>query len=203
MQNKKTSVVTSLFWAEETSWNEVHACLERLCRTYHVELGMMRGAAFGMAMRLNLIFPVFDLFCEQVCVECRGPCCLNALVAFDFADLLLMHALSLEIPPHQIRRHDNEHCRYLEPTGCTLERIRRPFVCTWYYCAPMLELLAGTAGPRTTSPDRSDVRSPGSSKENGKRVHPDYRRSGPFYRSLVQPPNNPGNGYPRLTSGVM
>ena len=141
MQNKKTSVVTSLFWAEETSWNEVHACLERLCRTYHVELGMMRGAAFGMAMRLNLIFPVFDLFCEQVCVECRGPCCLNALVAFDFADLLLMHALSLEIPPHQIRRHDNEHCRYLEPTGCTLERIRRPFVCTWYYCAPMLELL--------------------------------------------------------------
>jgi hypothetical protein len=141
MQSKKTSVVSSLFWADEASWDEVHTCLKRLGQTYGAELGIMRGAAFGMAMRLNLIFPVFDLFCEQVCVDCSGPCCLNALVAFDFADLLLMHALSLEIPPHQIRRHDNEHCRYLGPAGCTLERIRRPFVCTWYYCAPMLELL--------------------------------------------------------------
>lgn len=141
MQNQNTSVVSSLFWADEVSWAEVHACLNHLCRRHYAELGPMRGGAFGMAMRLNLIFPVFDEFCAHVCQECAAPCCLNALVAFDFADLLLMHAINLEIPPHQIRRHDNEHCRYLGPTGCSLERIRRPFVCTWYYCAPMLDLL--------------------------------------------------------------
>ena len=133
-------MIPPVFWAGEDEWREVHQSLGLLFRRYGPAMNPVREAARAVEDGLLSLFPLFDEFCVVVCPVCKVVCCLEARVAFDFRDLLLLHALGLEIPPHQLRRHDNEHCRYLGPEGCNLDRIRRPFVCTWYYCAPMLEL---------------------------------------------------------------
>jgi len=32
-------------------------------------------------------------------------------------------------------------CRYLTDTGCSLPRVARPWICTWYLCPVQAELL--------------------------------------------------------------
>ena len=128
------------FWGEDSRWREAHQTLDLLFARYDGELARVRTLARRAEEGLNVLFPMFDRFGEQVCPECTTVCCYEARVAFDFRDLLFIHALGLDPPPHQLRRNDQEHCRYLSRAGCRLARISRPFVCTWYYCAPMLEL---------------------------------------------------------------
>jgi hypothetical protein len=43
----------------------------------------------------------------------------------------------------------NKHCRYASPRGCRLQRLQRPFVCTWYICPAQIRLL------QTQSPERA------------------------------------------------
>lgn len=128
------------FWAAEAEWREAHWTLDQLFQKYAPALGRVRESARQARENLEQHFPLFDRFAAQLCPDCVAACCLHARVAYDFTDLVFMHALSLTPPPHQLRRHDREHCRYLGDKGCALPRILRPFICTWYYCAPMLEL---------------------------------------------------------------
>jgi hypothetical protein len=107
---------------------------------YDCCLKEVRAQAEIAKTSLDLIFPVLERHTKVVCPSCRAVCCFHARVAYDFKDLLFIHALDLEPPPHQLRSHGDEHCRYLTEVGCSLPRIIRPFVCNWYYCAPMLEL---------------------------------------------------------------
>ena len=99
----------------------------------------VREAARTVRYNLELLYPVFDELSAKVCPTCTKVCCYEARIAYDFRDILFIRALEIEKPPYQLRRTDHEPCRYLGPAGCLLSRIRRPFICTWYYCAPMLE----------------------------------------------------------------
>lgn len=132
--------VPGYFWADIKDWNEAHDSLNLLFGKYKTSLRSLGIAAGHIQDRFEILFNVFDHFALQVCPTCQSVCCFEARVAFDFRDLLFMHSLNFEIPPHQLRRNDSEHCRYLGPEGCLLPRIGRPFVCTWYYCEPMLRL---------------------------------------------------------------
>ena len=135
--------VPGFFWADQDDWHEAHQCLDMLFEKHGSGLDVVRDEAGRAGDKLQQLFPLFDDFCARVCPRCRAVCCLEARVAYDFKDILFLHALGLPPPPHQLRRHDGEHCRYFEPEGCRLERILRPFICTWYYCAPMIDLFRG------------------------------------------------------------
>lgn len=138
--SEKSVTVPGFFWADRREWDEVHFCLESLFEKYGEKLKQVKDYSSLSCEGLSELFPLFDQFAEQTCPSCKAICCEKARVAFDFRDLVFLHAADLEIPPHQLRRNDDEHCRYLGKFGCELERIRRPFICTWYYCAPMIEL---------------------------------------------------------------
>ena len=129
------------FWAEEDDWRQAHNCLKLLFDQYGSALDPVREAALEVRTNLREHFVFFDRYGVAVCPGCREACCRHARAAFDFKDLLFMHSLGLSIPPHQTRRREDETCRYLDVHGCRLERIERPFICTWYYCAPLLDLL--------------------------------------------------------------
>ncbi|MEW6264046.1 MAG: hypothetical protein AB1641_13300 [Thermodesulfobacteriota bacterium] len=133
-------VVFDLFWADQEEWNEANRTLARLFDIHGSGLEKVRRLARRAEDSLLPVFDLMDEFSAQVCPACAAVCCQAASCAFEFTDLLFLHALSLAWPPHQLRRSDQEPCRYLGPVGCLLERPRRPFICTWYYCAPMLEL---------------------------------------------------------------
>ena len=63
----------------------------------------------------------------------------------DFKDLLFAHLNGLEIPPAQLMTNRKMICRYLGNQGCTLERISRPWICTWYLCPTQLGALRADA----------------------------------------------------------
>ncbi|MBU2547741.1 MAG: hypothetical protein KKB20_04970 [Proteobacteria bacterium] len=130
----------SFFWATEREWRQAHETLAYLFDRYGPVADPVRLFAGQARQGLEVLFPMFDRFAEAVCPDCDSICCLKARVDYNFTDLVFMHALGLTPPPRQIREREDQPCRYLSPAGCTLPRILRPFVCTWYFCAPMLEL---------------------------------------------------------------
>ncbi len=79
----------------------------------------------------------------RVCPDCRDNCCVRAVIGYDFLDLLFLQLMEGKLPPAQIRKQVSSQgpvCACLTPVGCRLPRPRRPFVCTWYLCAPMKAL---------------------------------------------------------------
>ena len=134
------SGITDNCWAVQAEWLEANATLKSLFYMHGRSLEEVRQNAELARTNLESIFPVFERFTKVVCPDCQAVCCLKARVAYDFKDLLFIHALGLEPPPHQLRRNNDEHCRYLTEVGCSIPRLVRPFICNWYYCAPMLEL---------------------------------------------------------------
>jgi hypothetical protein len=83
--------------------------------------------------------------CLATCTHCTDPCCLKAYAWFDLKDLLFFHLNKLAIPPAQLMTDRKMTCRYLGVRGCTLERISRPWICTWYLCPTQVRVLRGDA----------------------------------------------------------
>jgi hypothetical protein len=84
---------------------------------------------------LESIFSLLDDLCLETCPRCPSPCCLHASPWFDFRDLIFLNLNTLAIPVSQSIETLNETCRYVSPRGCTLDRISRPWICTWYLCS--------------------------------------------------------------------
>jgi hypothetical protein len=77
---------------------------------------------------------MLDDLCLETCPRCPDPCCLKASPWFDFRDLIFLHLHALAIPPGQTIKTMASTCRYSSKNGCTLDRISRPWICTWYLC---------------------------------------------------------------------
>ena len=90
-------------------------------------------------------FPLLDELCMATCTYCPDPCCFSAYAWFDFRDLLFAHLNGLAVPPAQLMTDRKMICRYLGVRGCTLERISRPWICTWYLCPAQLGALRADA----------------------------------------------------------
>lgn len=103
--------------------------------------------AFRLASRLHdhllSIFPLMDRLCQRTCPECRDICCRHAWVWTDFRDLLFLHLAGIPAPGQQLLNQRGAHCRYASPQGCRLDRLQRPFVCTWYLCPAQTRVLHG------------------------------------------------------------
>ena len=121
-------------WGSVENWLEANQSLAHLIKLHRVELQRAMTLARGIQVYLESIFGLMDDLCAVTCPFCPDPCCLNARVWIDFRDLLFLHLSAQQIPQGQIRPKLKQTCRHYSPRGCTLTRVLRPWVCTWYLC---------------------------------------------------------------------
>lgn len=135
------SHLSSVPWATPALWREANSCLADAIRTHRSALAGSRRQARQTRLLLESIFPHMDVLCRQTCPDCTDICCRRAYVWADFRDLLFCHLADIPPPDRQLLDRKGGHCRYGGPGGCRLDRIRRPFVCTWYLCPAQTQRL--------------------------------------------------------------
>jgi hypothetical protein len=128
-------------WNTETLWREANTSLNQSVVHHRHQLSESRRLANGLHGHLLSIFPLMDSLCERTCPDCTDICCQHAWVWADFKDLLFYHLAGIPAPDRQLVGRRGERCRYASPRGCRLDRLQRPFVCSWYICPAQIHLL--------------------------------------------------------------
>jgi len=121
-------------WGTKPQWQEANHSIAGLNRRYAGQLDAAVSFAVALRIRLASVFSLLDALCLETCPRCPDPCCLHARPWFDFRDLLMLHLNDLAIPTSQTIESLNATCRYCGQHGCTLDRLSRPWICTWYLC---------------------------------------------------------------------
>ena len=128
-------------WPTPALWQEANTCLAHIMRQNQAVLAESHRQAHRMRRRLESIFPLMDRLCRKTCPDCAEVCCRRAWVWADFKDLLFLHLSRIPAPDRQLLGKKGGHCRYSNPDGCGLDRLQRPFVCTWYLCPAQTHIL--------------------------------------------------------------
>jgi hypothetical protein len=130
-------------WNTPALWQAANAGLDRSMAHHRHRLTACLRMADHLRGQLQSIFPLMDALCQGTCPECREICCRHAWVWADFKDLLFLKLAGIPVPGRQLLGRRGEHCRYAGSKGCRLDRLQRPFVCTWYFCPAQTRLLRG------------------------------------------------------------
>jgi len=93
------------------------------------------------------ISPLIEEFTARVCPDCLRVCCIDRHGTHEEPDLMFLEAAGEEPPPEPPLEDDTLPCRHLGARGCGIERWRRPYRCTWYFCDALLEAMP-EADPR-------------------------------------------------------
>jgi hypothetical protein len=132
--NPKLSLQLAPPWKTKAAWQEANRSIDGLIQRYADKLSSAMALAASVRVRLEPIFSILDNLCIETCPRCPEPCCLHASPWFDYRDLLFFHLNAVAIPVSQPLEGLGATCRYFSTRGCTLERISRPWICTWYLC---------------------------------------------------------------------
>ncbi len=138
---RTSSLLAEPVWTTPESWAEANHSLALLCRKYETSLAPAREQARRVRAALQALHPTIEFLCSTTCPACPDSCCVRAKVWLDFRDLLFLHLAGGPLPLHQLRRNLAETCLFLGLKGCTLPRLSRPWVCTWYLCPEQTNLL--------------------------------------------------------------
>jgi hypothetical protein len=128
-------------WKNADSWREANHTLVFLIDRYENALHESTSVARNLYRKMVSLFPLLEELCMATCTHCPDPCCFSAYAWLDFKDLLFAHLNGLPVPPAQLMTDRKTVCCYLGARGCTLERISRPWICTWYLCPAQLAAL--------------------------------------------------------------
>ncbi|WP_319522008.1 hypothetical protein [uncultured Desulfosarcina sp.] len=128
-------------WNTIGRWQEANACLAKTIGNHAPALADCRRQARQTRRLLDSLFPLMEDLCRRTCPACTDICCQRAWVWADFRDLLFFHLDGISVPERQLVSRQGDHCRYAGPAGCRLDRLQRPFVCTWYICPAQTRLL--------------------------------------------------------------
>jgi len=128
-------------WNTPALWREANASLDRCLRRNRHRLNEAFRLAEKLHRQLISTFQRMDTLCRLTCFACEDSCCRRAWVWTDFRDLLFLHLASVAPPDRQLLGRRGERCRYSGPDGCRLDRIQRPFICTWYLCPAQIRAL--------------------------------------------------------------
>jgi hypothetical protein len=134
--------LSTIAWPTETLWREANASLSQSVSHHRHRLSEALRLASSLRGHLMSIFPIMDSLCQLTCPDCADICCRHAWVWADFKDLLFLHLAGIPVPDRQLVGRRGDHCRYASPQGCRLERLQRPFVCTWYICPAQTRTLS-------------------------------------------------------------
>ena len=89
----------------------------------------------------NTVSPFIEKHSAIVCPECEKVCCADKHGRYDSNDLLFLESLNADIPQFRDERKENDACRFICETGCSLERWMRPYRCTFFFCDALLKSL--------------------------------------------------------------
>ena len=128
-------------WSSQGSWQEANHALEFAIKRHRNQMSELQALARRITQRIESLDALLEDLCRKACPACRDSCCQRARVWFDFKDLLVMHLGANINLPDQLRGPNDSSCRYLSRTGCMLQRVQRPYICTWYLCAMLKEQL--------------------------------------------------------------
>jgi len=128
-------------WDTIGRWQEANTCLVKTIGNHEAALADCRRQARQTRHLLEILFPLMEDLCRRTCPDCTDICCQRAWVWADFRDLLFFHLAGIPVPERQLVCLRGDHCRYAGPNGCRLERLQRPFICTWYICPAQTRLL--------------------------------------------------------------
>lgn len=134
-------VISNIPWNTRATWREANDSLSTAILTHASALADLHHLARRVRRRLESLFPLMDALCSETCPACTDICCRRAWVWADFRDLLFYHLAGVAPPGSQLIGTTDGHCRFASPRGCRLDRIRRPFLCTWYVCPAQTCLL--------------------------------------------------------------
>ena len=121
-------------WGEPGQWAEINARISAALRSGKSGTEGLRRLGKTLSDRIAALIPFMEELAAATCVRCPAPCCLSAKIWFDAKDLLVLHLSKLPPPPAQTIGKMADRCRYIGPRGCRLDRLGRPWVCTWYLC---------------------------------------------------------------------
>ena len=121
-------------WGSASDWRAANTSIEYHLKRYEQELEPAIQFASGIRNRLESIFTLLDDLGRITCPRCPDICCLSANPWYDMRDLIYLHLNRLAIPPTQPISGINNTCCYVSPRGCSLDRVTRPWICTWYLC---------------------------------------------------------------------
>jgi hypothetical protein len=113
--------------------------LRALFEEHRDRLSSVRTAAGEAADLIETISPYVESHTAAVCPGCASICCINRHSSYDRSDRIFMAALGRDIPEDSSGLGDTDPCRFLGAKGCSLERSWRPYRCTWFFCAPLLD----------------------------------------------------------------
>jgi hypothetical protein len=85
------------------------------------------------------VSPFIEKHTAVVCPECEKVCCIDKHGRYDKDDIIFVKILGIKIPDNISVRKETDPCRFLKKTGCSLERWKRPYRCTFFFCDPLLK----------------------------------------------------------------
>jgi hypothetical protein len=134
---------TSAPWSSPGQWREALDTLAHLIGRHAGRLGKVQAAARRMEESYLALDGAMERLCLVTCPHCPEVCCGKAWIFYDLRDLLFLSLTGAPQPPGQIVRQLGGPCPHLGKGGCVLERVARPFACTWYLCPAQKGALAG------------------------------------------------------------
>lgn len=133
-------------WGDRGAWIEVNRSIAWLLSRHAALMAPLVETAWTVRNRLVRSAALLDDLCLRTCIHCPEPCCLGARIWYDTADLLVLHLAGLTVPEAQPISSLDAVCRYWGPRGCRLDRLSRPWICTWYLCPTQTAVLRRGGG---------------------------------------------------------
>jgi len=132
-------------WGDRQNWQAINTALAETIASLGDKAGSLHRSAQSLYADLRELSSAMATAATGSCPSCTTICCLHARPFYNFQDLLYLHLAGLQPPaagqPVQSNEVGRNHCRYLQTTGCSLNRNVRPWICTWYMCPDMKSLM--------------------------------------------------------------
>lgn len=132
-------------WQKPEEWQEVEQFIRTIDQAHKTDFGMLCSIAKSIRRLFERLSDPMDALCSATCVNCGDICCKKATIWYDFKDLLYLYFAFDGLPEAQITKNKgccDNYCTHFTGTGCTLSRLKRPFVCTWYLCPAQKQAMA-------------------------------------------------------------
>jgi len=91
--------------------------------------------------------PLIEEYTAAVCPACTEVCCRQKHGLYREQDRLYLRSLGETVPARDPARPLDGPCEAMGQHGCTLQRWKRPFKCTWFFCEPLLNAM-NTSPPK-------------------------------------------------------
>lgn len=136
-------VGTTIPWIHGFDWAEAALSIKTTIAACGEEVVQLQKIAQDITATYEQIDGGIQEISEKSCTQCLDICCMRATVWYDTRDLIYLFLHNREFPDRQVSRTKEGLCSHLTTRGCKIERINRPFICTWYICSAQKKLMVG------------------------------------------------------------